>query len=39
MQQFIPLIVLGVVALIVLGVIWYIVTRFLVNVGATGSRH
>jgi uncharacterized membrane protein YqiK len=34
MQQFIPLIILGVVALIVLGVIWYIVTRFLVNVGA-----
>ncbi|HEX8369714.1 MAG TPA: SPFH domain-containing protein [Pyrinomonadaceae bacterium] len=34
MQQFIPLIISGVVALIVLGVIWYIVTRFLVNVGA-----
>src|ERR1044072_3668381 len=29
------LIVLGVLGLIALGVIWYIVTRFLVNVGAT----
>lgn len=29
------LIVLGVLALIVLGVIWYVVTRFLVNIGAT----
>lgn len=35
MEQFIPLIVLGVLALIVLGVIWYVVTRFLVNIGAT----
>lgn len=34
MEQFIPLIVLGVIALIALGVVWYIVTRFLVNVGA-----
>lgn len=29
------IIVLGVLALIVLGVIWYVVTRFLVNIGAT----
>jgi uncharacterized membrane protein YqiK len=29
------LIVLGVLALIALGIVWYIVTRFLVNVGAT----
>jgi uncharacterized membrane protein YqiK len=35
MEQFIPLIVLGVLALVVLGVIWYVVTRFLVNIGAT----
>ncbi len=35
MEQYIPLIILGVVALIVLGVIWYVVTRFLVNIGAT----
>ena len=34
MQQSLPLIILGVVALIVLGVIWYVVTRFLVNIGA-----
>ena len=34
MEQFLPLIVLGVIALIALGAIWYIVTRFLVNVGA-----
>jgi len=34
MQQPILWIILGVVALIVLGVIWYVVTRFLVNVGA-----
>jgi uncharacterized membrane protein YqiK len=34
MEQFIPLIVLGLIALVALGVIWYIVTRFLVNVGA-----
>jgi uncharacterized membrane protein YqiK len=33
-QSLIPLIVLIVVALIVLGLIWYIVTRFLVNIGA-----
>src|SRR5829696_4607374 len=35
MEQFIPLIVIGVIALIALGVLWYIVTRFLVNIGAT----
>lgn len=35
MEQFIPLIVLVVGALIVLGLIWYIFTRFLVNIGAT----
>jgi uncharacterized membrane protein YqiK len=29
-----PLIILGVLALIGLGILWYIVTRFLVNVGA-----
>jgi uncharacterized membrane protein YqiK len=29
------LIILGVLGLILLGIIWYIVTRFLVNVGAT----
>lgn len=29
-----PLIILGVLALIGLGIVWYIVTRFLVNVGA-----
>jgi uncharacterized membrane protein YqiK len=34
MEQFIPLIVLGVIGLVALGVVWYIVTRFLVNVGA-----
>jgi uncharacterized membrane protein YqiK len=34
MEQFIPLIVLAVIALIALGVVWYIATRFLVNVGA-----
>ena len=34
MEQYFPLIVLGVVALIVLGVLWYILTRFLVNIGA-----
>jgi uncharacterized membrane protein YqiK len=33
-MQAIPLIILGVVALIVLGIVWYIITRFLVNVGA-----
>jgi uncharacterized membrane protein YqiK len=33
-QSLIPLIVLIVVALFVLGLIWYIVTRFLVNIGA-----
>src|SRR3982751_883401 len=34
MQQFMPLILLGVGVLIALIVIWYIVTRFLVNIGA-----
>src|SRR6476646_5418738 len=34
MEQFIPLIMLGVVALVVLGIVWYIATRFLVNIGA-----
>src|SRR6476469_5896285 len=34
MEQNFPLIILGVVALIVLGVLWYILTRFLVNIGA-----
>jgi uncharacterized membrane protein YqiK len=35
MNNMTTLIVLGVLALIGLGIIWYIVTRFLVNVGAT----
>lgn len=34
-QQVFPLIVVGVIGLIVLGILWYIVTRFLVNIGAT----
>lgn len=34
MEQFLPLIVLGVVALVALLLLWYIVTRFLVNIGA-----
>ncbi|MEQ1605103.1 MAG: SPFH domain-containing protein [Pyrinomonadaceae bacterium] len=34
MENYIPVIVLGVLALIGLLIIWYIVTRFLVNVGA-----
>lgn len=34
MEQFFPLIVLGVVALVALLLLWYIVTRFLVNIGA-----
>ncbi|HEX8264038.1 MAG TPA: hypothetical protein VF596_01335, partial [Pyrinomonadaceae bacterium] len=34
MESQIPYVILGVVALIVLGFLWYIVTRFLVNVGA-----
>ncbi|MEP6925247.1 MAG: SPFH domain-containing protein [Pyrinomonadaceae bacterium] len=33
-MQFVPLIVMGVVALIVIGLVWYVITRFLVNVGA-----
>src|ERR1044072_7431297 len=35
MEQYMPLIFLGVLALVALGVVWYIVTRFLVNIGAT----
>lgn len=35
MENLVPLIVLGVLALIVLGVVWYIITRFPVNIGAT----
>lgn len=35
MQQFIPLIVLAALGLIALGIVWYVVTRFLVNIGAT----
>jgi len=34
MDQFTGWIVLGVAALIVLGILWYILTRFLVNIGA-----
>lgn len=35
MESLIPLIVLAVAGVIVLGILWYIVTRFLVNIGAT----
>jgi Uncharacterized protein conserved in bacteria len=35
MEQFLPLIILGVAALFVLGILWYVITRFLVNIGAT----
>jgi uncharacterized membrane protein YqiK len=35
MDNLTGLIVLGVIALIALAVIWYVITRFLVNVGAT----
>lgn len=34
MENMMPLVILGVIALIGLGIVWYIVTRFLVNVGA-----
>lgn len=34
MENLIPLFVLGAVALVALGVLWYVVTRFLVNIGA-----
>jgi uncharacterized membrane protein YqiK len=34
MEQFFPLIILGVVALVTLGVLWFLITRFLVNIGA-----
>ena len=33
-QNLVPLITLGVLALLVLGVVWFIISRFLVNVGA-----
>ncbi len=33
-QNLTALIFLGVIVLIVLGIIWYVITRFLVNVGA-----
>lgn len=35
MDNVTTLVVLGVFALIILGVIWYVITRFLVNIGAT----
>ena len=34
MEQYIPLIVLGVFVLIVLGLAWFVLSRFLVNIGA-----
>jgi uncharacterized membrane protein YqiK len=34
MEQFLPLIIIGVIGLIA-RLLWYIVTRFLVNIGAT----
>src|ERR1051326_4511736 len=34
MQNALPLILLGVGALVVLGIVWFIVSRFLVNIGA-----
>ncbi len=34
-QNLLGLIVFAVIVLLVLGVVWYIVTRFLVNIGAT----
>ena len=34
MENMMPLVILGVLALIGLGIVWYIITRFLVNVGA-----
>src|SRR5690242_2785027 len=34
MDQFTGLIVLGVAVLILLGIFWYVLTRFLVNIGA-----
>ena len=37
MENLIPLIILGVIGLIGLGIVWYIVTRFLVNIGARKS--
>lgn len=33
-ENLVFLVILGVLALIVLGIVWYVVTRFLVNVGA-----
>lgn len=35
MEQYFPLIVLSVAALIALGVLWFVISRFLVNIGAT----
>lgn len=35
MENYFPIIVLAVAALIALGIVWYIITRFLVNIGAT----
>ena len=35
MENSLPLIVLGIAGLIALGIVWYIITRFLVNIGAT----
>ena len=34
MDQLTTFIVLGVIALVLLGIVWYVITRFLVNVGA-----
>ena len=34
MDQLTGLIVMGVAALVVIGILWYVVTRFLVNIGA-----
>jgi uncharacterized membrane protein YqiK len=34
MEQALPLIILGAIVLVGLGIVWYVVTRFLVNIGA-----
>src|SRR5215217_4715119 len=34
MEQLVPFIVAGVIIVIALGVVWYVITRFLVNIGA-----
>src|SRR4029078_4423069 len=34
MEQLIPLIIVGVAVLFILGIIWYVITRFVVNIGA-----